>query len=196
MKKMHLAVLAALFISLFLIAAAPMAQPRQSDLIRLTIDNRSEKLLTVILEGSKRYLFYVNSDTEKTFTPERGEYRYTITACGVTVKGKMDLTTNKKIVMPPCSNGLGGKGNNPNRINLSEKIKLVKMSIKNETGGYIRLVLTGPNTHVWEFKTGETKKLSLARGTYTYTVYGCGGTFESRKPVKVSTNTVLSIKCP
>ncbi|GAB4396671.1 MAG: hypothetical protein OHK0052_18250 [Anaerolineales bacterium] len=196
MKKMHLVVLVVMLTSLFLIAAAPMAQPQKPDLIRLMVDNRSEKLLTIILEGPKRYLFYVGSETDKTFTPERGEYRYTITACGVTVKGKMDLTTNKKIVMPACSNGLGGKGYNPNRINLSEKIKLVKMSIKNETGGYIRLVLRGPNTHTWEFKTGETKKLSLARGSYTYTVYGCGGTFESRKAVKVLSNTVLSIKCP
>jgi len=50
----------------------------------------------------------------------------------------------------------------------------IDLVIENNTGGSVTLVMSGPISHTFYISTG-TQTITLPGGSYSYTVYGCGG---------------------
>jgi len=161
----------ALALSLFL----PMGVQAKSDLIRLTINNRSTSPMYLRLSGSSYYYLSVLDETRTDFTVERGEYDYSLTACGATTTGSMDLESNKILVMPICGGNAGASSKNPDKVDLSAEHKLVPIEIENDTSGRAMVIMTGPATYVFSLEKNKTyKDYTIVRGEYDLQIYACG----------------------
>jgi hypothetical protein len=196
-------VLIAALLSLLLTAAAPAPamQPAASgleagDLIRLTIENRTDKELRIWLSGPAFYYLTVPAESTEIFTPQRGEYSSSLSACGITVTEPLDLTGNRRIIQPVCGSGPGLAETVPNAIDMGRVAKLVKVSFENDTSGTLMLVLTGPATYVLTLPKGETGDYTIRWGDYdiTYYAYGCG--LVSSTTFVARANYDKTFKCP
>jgi hypothetical protein len=197
-----LVLLAAVF-SLLLTAAAPApltsspaAATQAGELVRLTIENRTDKPLKIWLSGPAFYYLTVPAESTEVFTPTRGEYDYSLSACGITVRDTIDLSKNGRIIQPVCGIGRGQAAPAPNTVNMGVVAKLVKITFTNDTTGTIMLILTGPATYVFTMAKGEKTDYSIRRGDYDVHLiaYGCGlvtdTTFIARANYK------KTFKCP
>ncbi len=161
----------ALVLSLFL----PMGVQAKSDLIRLTINNRNTSSLYLRLKGPSYYYLTVADETRTDFTVERGEYEYSLTACGATTTGTMDFSSNKILVMPICGGNAGASSKNPDKVDLSTEHKLVPISIENDTSGRALVIMTGPSTYVFSLEKNKTyDDYTIVRGEYDLQIYACG----------------------
>jgi hypothetical protein len=180
----------ALVISLFL----PTGVKAKSDLIRLTINNRNTNPMYLRLTGPTFYYLSVEDETRTNFTIERGEYDYSLTACGATTTGTLDLSSNKILVMPICGGNAGASSKNPDKVDLSAEHKLVRVSVENETNGRALVILTGPSTYVFSLDKDKTYTYTVIRGEYDVQYYACGRyatrTWTAQKDHK------LIINCP
>lgn len=196
-------VMLAAILSLLLTAAAPApltsspAAPHQAgDLVRLTVDNRTDKPLRLWLSGPAFYFLTIPAETTEVFTPLRGEYNYSLSACGITVQETIDLSTNGRIIQPVCGSGRGQAAPAANTINMGTVAKLVKVTFTNDTNGTLTLVLTGPATYVFTMAKGEETDYSIRRGDYDVhmVAYSCplvtDTTFVARANYK------KTFKCP
>lgn len=196
-------VLLVALLSLLLSAAAPApamsptaSEMTASDLIRLTIENRTDRELRIWLRGPAFYYLTVPAESTEVFTPQRGEYTSSLSACGITVTEALDLTGNRRIVQPVCGSGPGLAETVPNAIDMGRVAKLVKVSFENKTSGTLMLVLTGPATYVLTLPQGKENSYTIRWGDYdiTYYAYGCGlvasTTFVARA------NYSKTFKCP
>lgn len=178
-RTSYLFVLVLIFASLLLSAAAPApfsaleaASGDEADMVHLTVVNRSDKPIYIWMEGTAFYYLTVPADSTRTFTPLRGDYSYRIRACGLSSKETLDLSKNKTLIMPSCSGGRLS-GLNSNQVDLNKQIKLVRVTIVNDTKTYGLLIMQGPGTYVFRFNPGEKKSFSIGRGEYDYTFYAC-----------------------
>ncbi len=180
----------ALVLSLFL----PMGVQAKSDLIRLTINNRNTGPMYLRLSGPTFYYLSVEDETRTNFTIERGKYDYSLTACGATTTGSLDLSSNKILVMPVCGGNAGKSSQNPAKVDLSTEHKLVRVSVENETSGRALVILTGPATYVFSLEKNKEYTYTVVRGEYDVQVYACGRygtrTWTAQK------NHKLIIECP
>lgn len=197
------AVLLIALLSLLLSAAAPApafnptaSELEAGELIRLTIENRSDRELRIWLSGPAFYYLTVPAESTEIFTPRRGEYSSSLSACGITVMEPLDLSGNHRIVQPSCGSGPGLAEIVPQTTDMGRVAKLVKVSFENETSGTLMLVLTGPASYVMTLHKGETQSYTIRWGDYdiTYYAYGCGlvasTTFIARA------NYSKTFKCP
>jgi hypothetical protein len=160
----------ALALSLFL----PIGVQAKSELIRLTINNRNTSPMYLRLTGSSFYYLSVEDETRTNFTIERGEYDYSLTACGATTTGTLDLSNNKTLVMPICGGNAGASSKDPDKVDLSVEHKLVRVSVENETSGRALVILTGPTTYVFSLDKDKTYTYTVVRGEYDVQYYACG----------------------
>lgn len=178
--------------SLLLSAAAPM--PAQS-LARFTVVNKSTSDLSFRLEGPRVYTLLVKAKSTEVFTLERGEYTYWVQGCGmVVVKGTLDMTKSKKMVMPVCGGRAKSSARTPNTIDLSSKMTLVKVELENDTKGRVTMILTGPSTYVFTLNANQEKTVTIAKGEYNIEYYACGG--RDFRKFFAQKGTVLEIECP
>lgn len=186
-----LGMLAVLLVS----AALPMATAAaQVDQVRLRVDNRNSKQITIQLNGPAYYYLKVEGKEKETFAINRGVYKYIMTGCGMRTTGSLDLTVNKTLVMPVCGGSASNQTRDPNRIDLGKVLKVVNIKVENLTEGYSMIILTGPSTYVFSLKTDVTKNYSVAKGEYDVKVYACGTSF-TRKFV-AEKDAKLKIRCP
>ncbi len=66
-----------------------------------------------------------------------------------------------------------------------------KIDIKNDTGGQVKLYMTGPASFTFFLSAGN-QTISVCKGTYSYTAYGCGGASINGT---VSTNGEIEFWC-
>lgn len=195
------AILLCLVSLLLLSAAAPFrpaaedTTPAKPDLVRLTIENKTTKLITIRLDGPAIYFLRVKGETTGVFTVNRGEYSATITACGVTGKEPLDLTTQKTLIMPVC----GGSANTSatregSAIDISKPVKVVKFTISNQSDTKLLAILTGPASYVFTLKKGESKNYTIAKGDYSVTYYACGT--KGVKKFESYSGSKLELSCP
>jgi hypothetical protein len=190
-KRLVFASLAlALALSLFL----PMGVQAKSDLIRLTINNRNTSLMYLRLTGPTFYYLSIEDETRTSFTIERGEYDYSLTACGATTTGTLDLSNNKILVMPVCGGNAGKSSQNPDKIDLSAEHKLVRVKVENDTTGRALVILTGPATYVFSLDKEKTYTYTVVRGEYDVKYYACGG-YATRKWTAQKDHKLI-IDCP
>ena len=181
MNKKKSVILIIALVSIFAISAVTPLTPRSSvfaasqDLIRLTVDNRDSKAIYLELRSPENfYSLRVMGKTIKEFTVERGVYVYTLTGCGLKDTGTFDLTRQMKLINPVCGGNAKSTKTNAGAVDLSEKIKLVRVHIVNETGQKVLVILTGPSTHVFWFDPNETGTYTIAKKPYKVQFLACG----------------------
>jgi hypothetical protein len=107
----------------------------------------------------------------------------------------LDLTKHYTFVVPPCGfKAYNAKDYHPSVIDGGEIIKLVKVTFENSTDKYLKVILYGPSTYVFTFNEDQSKTYTISKGDYTYTAYGCGGTFYGS--FYAHHGKVFDIKCP
>lgn len=150
----------------------------QEDVVRLTINNTSERDIWYKLNGPAYYYLYVKAGETKSYTPQRGVYDYTLYACGTFVKGELDLTNQKVINVPECGmKSHYGPQDQENIEDAGKMLNLVNVTFQNDTGRYMLLILEGPSVFVFQFNADQDKEYTIPMGYYTYTMYGCGSTY-------------------
>lgn len=179
MKKLALA----LMIGVLLLGLAPsatLAAPA-SDLVRFTVENRDEAGITLRLyatDGSLRgYYLRVEGLSTRIMTPEAGEYTYQLTACGIQVRGTLDLSHNHTWVLPACGNKGGPGTKAPNTSDVSEVVRLVRVELVNKTSTRIQVNINGPWGYVFVIEGKDSKVVTILKGEYDYTLFACGGVY-------------------
>ena len=115
----------------------PVGKVLAADTVKLTVKNKSGSVFVIRLSGPESYTNTVKKGTSK-FDVVPGIYRYSYTACGTTqTTGTINATKNAVLVVAKCPPGLP---------------PLVTFTLKNKTGEYLQLILTGRQTY--NFKPG------------------------------------------
>lgn len=146
----------------------------RSEQVRLTIVNRSSGSLYVWLTGPSVYYFEVKAGEAEVFAVTRGEYSYRFRACGDTVSGTLDISTQRKLVMPVCGGRATTAEKNPRAVDVSSQIKIVKVSFENDASTRALVIMTGPATYVFTFERGDEKDYTIAKGDYKVQTFACG----------------------
>jgi len=99
-RKILLLIILLLLISVLIMAAIP----QRSILARLEIRNKTDKSVKISLNGDGNFYFLtVNPYTTKIFTVVRTVYAQTTFVCETSSSGVLDMTSNVRLVFPPCS---------------------------------------------------------------------------------------------
>jgi hypothetical protein len=165
------------------------ANPAKDLLVRFTVDNRTGQIAYITLSGAARSYYLSNpSDETSVWTVSRAEYDYGIYACGVWTYGSIDLNAAKTLVIPACGTKAWSNGQGENAIDHGQLINLTAFSLVNETTTHNLWVAVYGNGVSYVFKlVGDTPlHITLPRGEFHYTAYGCGaswtGTFSVDYP--------------
>ncbi|MCJ7703307.1 MAG: hypothetical protein MUO62_17120 [Anaerolineales bacterium] len=170
-KRKLFIILSLALISVVIIAAAPMAQ---SDVVSLTIENRSDDYVTFKLQGPTFYFLTVKPHTSSAFTILRGDYTQKFYSCGLFLETSFDLTKKQAIVVPACGEKAfkTNKAFN-NKIDAGQLIKLVKITFENTSDVNMALILKGSSEHVFFIRSGDEVSYTIPRGPYEVTQLGC-----------------------
>lgn len=169
----------ALLVATLVLAALPTTALAQDDLVRFRIINNANRGITIRLyatDGSSRvYYMHVEALETKSMSPIRGVYTYRLSACGVMVKGTVDLTGALTWINPVCGDkgGPGSKAANTQDIG-RDILKLVKIKLVNRTDVDMRLWLAGPFPYSFVIPAGGSKTVSILKGSYTWSTLACG----------------------
>ena len=78
--------------------------PVRTTLARLEVRNKTDKYVKISLNGDGNFYFLtINPYTTTIFTVVRTTYAQTTFVCGTSLSGVLDMTTNVRLVFPPCS---------------------------------------------------------------------------------------------
>ncbi len=187
-------ILAAVMLGAFA-APAQVAQAK-SALVDFTFVNQSNRIASLRLYGEDGtfYYFWLRPGESKYYTPVRQVYQMSFYSCGTYVNEPLDLTKKYTFVVPPCGTHAYGKNQPPKTLDGGKILKLVAVTLVNDTGNYMKLILTGPATYVFTFGSGESKDYTIRYGEYTYTLYGCHGSFTDTFLARA--HLVKEFKCP
>lgn len=170
--------LLATLVVVLLAAALPVAASAQADLVRFTVKNLADRGITIRLyatDGTTRaYYMRVEADSTKTMTPQRGVYDYRLTACGVMVRGTVDLTKPLTWQMPDCGDKGGPGSSAPHTQDVGKILKLTKVRLVNHTDEDLRVWFAGPFQYVFDIPADGTKTVSILKGIYEWGHYACG----------------------
>jgi hypothetical protein len=200
-KLMRILVLVNLLLMLLVTAAVPLpnstnlaSNAEKSDLIALKVDNQSTSNAYLWLDGPSFYYLVVQAGESKTFTVLRGEYFKEVSYCGAQDNSTIDLTKHTKLVMPVCGANSRQTPNSPHVINITNTIKIVKVTLKNEAESKVLAILTGPSTYVFSLDKDASKDYTIAKGDYEVQYFACGQ-YDVRE-FSAFYNSVLKFKCP
>ncbi len=181
-------------LALVLLLSATRAAFAQSDLVRFTVNNKSDKVFTLRLTGPETLYLVIDPNSAEVFTPKRGEYTFTMFSCGAYADGELDLTSIKTMIVPACGSG-GPAKDTDQKIDASDTIKLVKITLENKvTNSAMVVVMTGPGTYVFSLKAGQKANYTIPRGDYTVTYYACSSS--ATRVFTAKANKTLSLSCP
>lgn len=180
-------------VAVFLFSAAAPVQAR-TELVRLTLVNRTSGNIYLSLKGPALYYLSVGAEESQVFTVKRGTYTSSITACGVTSTDSLDMTSQKKLIMPICGGRAHGAHGAATKVDLSEQITIVPFTIINSSDTQLLAVLTGAGTYAFLLARDEERDYTIAKGDYDVKIYACGAIttieFSSYK------NSKLDLRCP
>ena len=167
-------------LSVMLIAAVSQSSALAgSKLNQLTIVNETDHGFWLKLNGPAYYYLYVKAGTTKVYTPERGVYDATYYYCGTYVKNRtLDLTRHQtSIQVPSCGTRAFYGGGPSDTVDVGKEVKLVNVTLDNQTEHNIVIVLDGPNgeSHAFFLYDDVEKEYTIPKGFYDYKIYGCGG---------------------
>ena len=129
----------------------------------VTFRNQTGEIIRLQLTGPQTVWLTLATGNTKDELPA-GTYRYSYNACdGETFTGSFNVKGKTSILkLLKCKNSQATSG------------KLIKVAVKNNTGGSLSIYLFGDQSYTFYVGTGTTK-IEVAPGKYQYTVYGCGG---------------------
>lgn len=175
-RKIVLTIMAVALLAAALPGAALAAA---DDLVRFRVVNNSERSITIRLysqDGSgKAYYMVVPGETTKDMSPLRGEYDYRLTACGIMVRGTVDLTKPLRWQVPDCGDKGGPGSKAPNTQDVGTILKLTKVKLTNKTGSDLKVWLEGPFQFVFNIPSGGSKTVSIPKGVYEWGHFACDG---------------------
>jgi hypothetical protein len=144
---------------------------------RFTIINESQHPFSITLYGGPSELktIPVSAYSKKIAFFVRGDYAFTMTACGATKSGMMNLNIHQTLHVPVCGGTAGALGDKHHHIDASDYIKPVRMKIRNRTGEDIGLYLrTLTDHHFINLKPGEILYEIVYKDQYVYSYVACG----------------------
>ena len=193
-KNVSFLVLAAILLGVFVIPAQIVQA--KSALVDFTFVNQSSRITSLRLYGEDGsfYYFWLRPGESKHYTPVRQMYQMSFYSCGKYVNEPLDLTKIYTLVVPPCGTHAYGPNQPHKTLDGGKILKLVAVTLVNDTGGYMKIILTGPSTYVFTFGYGESKDYTIRKGEYTYTLYGCRGSFVDTFTARA--HLVKEFKCP
>ena len=201
MNKKMLLILVNLLLMLLVTAAAPLPQStsfatnaEKSDLIALKVDNQSTSNAYLWLDGPSFYYLVVKPGESKTFTVMRGEYFKDVSYCGARDSSIIDLTKHTRLVMPVCGANSRQTPNSPHVVNITNTIKIVKVTVTNAAESKVLAILTGPSTYVFSLDKDVSKDYTIAKGDYEVQYFACGK--YGVREFSAFYNSVLKLKCP
>ena len=167
----NLGILLALVFAAVAPATSTLAAPAQAV---LKVTNHSGTTLKLWLTGPVSYTISVPVGKTKTYDVNRGKYKFTASACGITATGALDMSINRNLVMPPC----GGRvtTSDVHTVDLGKYLKVVKVEVVNKSTGVATVVFRGPAVYMLTLKKNADKFYTMAKGDYKVTVYACGET--------------------
>ena len=157
-----------------------------------TITNGNPKTVYVTLKGPKTYNFRVAGNTTSVYSVTNGEYTYTLSACEISVVGKIDLTKYQVMNIPVCGASASGSADEHQvYISLSD---IVRVGFANHTSTGLAVLLKGPRGYSLYLPGGTTKTFSILRGKYSYEYFACGKTFKGK--FEATNKTKVDLSCP
>ncbi|UCE00957.1 MAG: hypothetical protein JSV42_09665 [Chloroflexota bacterium] len=194
-------ILASLMLFILMSAAVPLPNSHslaslheKSDLVSLEVKNDSTSYAYLWLDGPSFYYLIIKPGETKTFTVMRGEYFEEVSYCGVRESSIIDLSRHTKLVMPVCGANMRSMPSSPNVINITNTIKIVKVTVENESDSQVLAILTGPATYVFLLNKDESKDYTIAKGDYEVQYFACGK--YDVKEFSAYYNSLLKFKCP
>jgi hypothetical protein len=194
-------ILVNLLILVFMSATVPLrnsdmleSSSGQSELVALKIENDSTSYAYIWLDGPAFYYLVVKPEETKTFTVKRGEYDKEVSYCGAKDSNTIDLTTHTRLIMPVCGANARHEPSSPHIVNITNTIKIVKVTLKNDTTTSVLAILEGPSTYVFSLAKEEVKDYTIAKGDYDVRYYACGKV--GAKEFSAFHNEGLRFKCP
>ena len=143
---------------------------------RITIVNESDKPAYLYLWGENYYYLPAGAGETKVYTPAADEYDYELISCGVKTKGTFTLSSLKRFVIPECGSKGAPQSKESRKIDAGQLVKLTLVKLLNETDGYMIVILRGPSEFVFSMDADESMDITIPKGYYEYTMYGCGTT--------------------
>ena len=200
-KSKHLVILVGLITLIGLSAAVPLpasayfaSVKEKSDLVWLKIQNNSTSTAYLWLDGPEFYYFVVKPGETNNYTIMRGEYSKDVRYCGAWDSSTIDLTRQTKLVMPTCGENARQTPSSPHIVNITNTIKIVKVTLKNEADTQVLAILTGPSTYVFLLDKEESQDYTIAKGDYEVQYFACSA--YSEKEWSAYHLGVLKFKCP
>ena len=123
----------------------------------LKVVNRTGTDVTLTLEGPRTYFLSSPIGTTR-HVVRKANYTYRYYACGAWQEGEVEVKKNKEFKLPSCASASAGT---------------VKILVDNDTNGGITINMVGPETYWFNLPTGRSP-INVVKGTYEYTVWGCG----------------------
>jgi len=192
--KNYLPILLIFLALVVFVSALPGLASAQSEKVKFTVNNKSNKVFTLQLSGPQTLYLVVDPNSAEVYTPLRGKYTFTMFSCGVYADGDLDLTTIKTMVVPACGSA-GPEKDSDQKIDASDTIKIVKITIENDaTNSSMVVVMTGPGTYVFSLKAGQKQNVTIPRGDYNVTYYACNGV--DTRSFSAKANKILELSCP
>lgn len=200
-KPMHMLIMVNLIVLILMTAAVPFPRSssvtstsENSDLVSLKIVNQSSGYVYLWLNGPSFYYLAVKPGESKTYTVMRGEYFEDVSYCGARDSSIVDLTIHTKLVMPVCGANTRQSPSSPHVVDITNTIKIVKVTVKNEADSRVLAILTGPSTYVFSLDKEESKDYTIAKGDYEVKYFACGK--YGVREFSAFFNSVLKLKCP
>lgn len=194
-------ILANILILVLMSAAVPLpnsvslaSTSEKSDLVALKVENDSTSYAYLWLDGPSFYYLVVKPGETKTFTVMRGEYFKDVSYCGARDSSIIDITKQTRLIMPVCGANTRQLSSSPHIINITNTIKIVKVTVTNDSESRVLAILTGPSTYVFSLDKDVSKDYTIAKGDYEVQYYACGK--YGVREFSAYHNGVLKLKCP
>ena len=201
MLKNKTIVLIGLVIFTLLSAAVPLPASsnfasvnEKSDLVALKVVNDSTSTAYLWLDGPAFYYFVIPPDETRTFTIQRGEYDKDVSYCGARDSSTIELTKHTKLILPVCGANALNEPTSPHVVNITNTLKIVKVTLTNELDSNVFAIFTGPSTYVFTFGRDESKDYTIAKGDYEIWYYACGK--YGIREFSAFHNRIMKFKCP
>lgn len=166
----------------------------KSDLVSLEVVNNSSGYVYIWLNGPAFYYLWVKPGESKTYTVMRGEYTQDVSYCGARESSTIDLTKKTKLFMPVCGANTKQTPSSPHVVDITNTLKIVKVTLVNDADTRVLAILTGPSTYVFLLDVEAEKDYTIAKGDYEVLYYACGS--NGVKGFSAYFNSVLKLKCP
>lgn len=215
MSRLRITVIVLVLLGLLIPATASFAA---TDLSRFEVVNHSDTPITLWMYEATAYedpdvdttqykqvkngAFYflrIGAGERTTFTVDRALYSYTMSVCGETRSGAIDLNNYNRIIVPVCSvfsltdpEPKSGQ----ELADVTEVAELVKFQITNNTDTTAYVSVTGEGaTYNLTLGSGATRDLTVDEGSYSYSYWACD---ESSDTISFTPyfHTNLELDCP